>query len=71
MESNLDEPLLFKQWLNLLRIYGHFLTRTLGGFFYLLGYTGCASTRFIWGLNKGPNKGPNKARGVLKVVLKA
>lgn len=24
MESNLDEPPLFKQWLNLLRIYGHF-----------------------------------------------
>jgi hypothetical protein len=23
MESNLDEPPLFKQWLNLLRIYGH------------------------------------------------
>lgn len=23
MESNLDEPPLFKLWLNLLRIYGH------------------------------------------------
>lgn len=23
MESNLDEPPLFKQWFNLLRIYGH------------------------------------------------
>lgn len=32
MESNLDEPPLFKQWLNLLRMYGHVFDSDSRGF---------------------------------------